>query len=316
MMPTSTTSWTVHNLGVERLFALQGPSTVDTALVDFCRPFMVLAAFFTQKPSIMSEPSWRNLTPQQSLNKNMLAIQYPATYPGVSFFMGILADLPALYLQCDQCIRIVKVEPFGPSPADVATIWTKARRLRFKLQKWKSNWSRDENNKAYESSLHRHVKLSKTDWLSQNPVKGSDIFETMLTLAYFYCTVILLTSIPLSLLQAGLRNTEFCPQSALECDYTASSRTALSDIEKSIQGILRGSTHYLELPHPAQPPADFYLLFPLRIARRASIQFFKSSELVELDAAIAGMQSIHPKGIWAKMDFGGRFSGHHAGLFG
>lgn len=70
--PSSKTSWMAHIRGLESLFTLRGPlkmgdcPALDQALFEASRPVMRLAAFFTQTPSLMSEPAWRPITPLNS----------------------------------------------------------------------------------------------------------------------------------------------------------------------------------------------------------------------------------------------------------
>ena len=304
----------IHILGLERLFALRGPlmtekSTIlDRVLLESCRPLMILAAFFTQRPSLMGKPEWKLTTEPQDYDGSRNLFQTFLAQSDSSFLMGILAELPALYLQCNTCIELAKR---NKSPdAHVSVIWSRMQQLQQELQGWKEKWNNYYSNKVRESKPTKVVDpiMAWTTVFHFSSVELANIF------IMYHAVVILLTNIPMSLLKAGLGlNLSF---STTWDGHVMGLSQSLSDAETSARSICRSVEYYIQLLEPLQAPPDFYLFFPVHVARRTLFQLGHSSELTWLADAFEKMKLRFPMGLWANKDFDNRFSGFQEGLFG
>ena len=310
----------IHILGLERLFALQGPlntmniTVLARVLLELCRPVMILAAFFTQRPSLMSEPEWRVTTQPQNPDGSPSLFQTSVAVSDMSFLMEILAELPALFIQCNKCIRLSGAKSSFPPPADVTMIWARVRHLQIELQAWKEKWDENHQSEVYET-------LPTTTVDSAQIKAWTNVFyfnsvELAVTFTMYHSVIILLTGIPISLLQVGLLGPYFSVSRTLNYYGGSVSQSPLSDVETSIRSICRSIEYYLQFLQPSQAPADFYLFFPIHVAQRASIQLGHSSELAWLAEAQEMMKSRYAIGVWANMVFANRFNGFHEGLFG
>ena len=322
MIPGSKFSWMTHVLGLESLFASQGPlaaedrTPLDQALLDLCRPLMILVSFFTQKPSLMSEPGWQIV--KQSHGPDQGACWFQGSVAGceLSFLMEILAKLPALFLRCDDCVRIATTNCCPPPPADVSTIWSRVRRLQQDLQAWEASSNYDGQEQVIGS-----LPLQEVDSTLANDVGWTTVFsfkdmEHATTFNMYHTAIILLTSIPISLLEAGLFDlhpSDFC---VWDDNLGNASQSLSSRVEKSVHSICRSIEYYICVQEPMRPPADYYIFFPIHVARRASLRMALSPELSFLTDAAKRMKSRYPAGVWANMDLDNCFSGCQEGLFG
>lgn len=301
-----------HILGLESLFASRGTVAAaemthhDQIILEWCRPLMILAAFFTRKPSLMNEPVFRKTV-------------HPYESGGaldLSFLMSVLAELPAIFLQCDACVGATTKKPFVSQSTDVMMIWAKVRELQEGLRAWKDAWNEDVDSKMWEV-----MPFSGVDSIKANDMSWTTVFHfsnTPAALAHtmYHSTVILLTSIPLSLLSAGLFDNGASLLAEEDCKASDMNEALLLEARTSIQSIYRSTEYYLHHLQPGQAPADFYLFFPLNVARRASIKLAYQSELAYLEEAFESMKKKFPKGMWVLNSILNRFNGHEEGLFG
>ena len=320
IMPTGKSSWMIHVLGLERLFALQGPliteksTALDRLLVDSCRPLMILAAFFTQRPSLMGKPEWKVTTPP-SLISNAIphVFQTSIAVSDVSFLMGILAELPAIFLQCDECIRLAKRMKHSPH-TQVSMIWYRVEQLEREVRVWKDKWI--DNNPKEVCITSPATMIGSTQDIAGTKVFQFGSVELATTFTMYHTVLILLRSIPISLLKAGLELSFSASTTTSDYDGMLNLSQLISDVRISVRSICRSMQYYIHFLRPSQAPVDFYLFFPMHVARRASTQLGYSPELAWLIDAFEVMRSSYPMGVWAHMDFANRFSGLHEGLFG
>lgn len=323
MMPGSKFSWMTHVLGLECLFASQGPlaakdrNPLDQALLDLCRPLMILVSFFTQKPSLMSEPRWRQVV-KQSQGPEHGACWFQGSVAGVdlSFLMGVLAELPALFLRCDDCVRIATTKSFPPPPADVSMIWSRVRQLQQDLQAWEASPNYDGREEVLGN-----MPLQEVDPTLANDVGWTSVFsfkdmEHATTFNMYHTAIILLTSIPLSLLEAGLFDLHPSDFSVRNDNLGSAFQPLSFKVKTSVHSICRSIEYYIGVQEPVRPPADYYMFFPIHTARRASLRMALSPELAFLTDASKRMRSRYPRGVWANMNLDNRFSGYQEGLFG
>ena len=322
MMPASKFSWMTHVLGLECLFASQGPlaaedrNPLDQALLDLCRPLMILVSFFTQKPSLMSEPGWQIVKQSQGLDKGACWFQGSVAGFDLSFLMGVLAELPALFLRCDDCVRIATANSCAAPPADVSMIWSKVRQLQQDLLAWGASSNYDGQEK-----VAGNLPLQEVDSTLANDVGWTTVFsfkdmEHAATFNMYHTAIILLSSIPISLLDAGLFDLHPSDFSIWSDNLVGASQSLSSKVETSVHSICRSIEYYICIQEPMRPPADYYIFFPIHVARRASLRMALSPELAFLSDASKRMKSRYPTGVWANMDLGNRFSGYQEGLFG
>ena len=279
---------------------------LDRALLEWCRPVMIVGAFFTQRPSIMGQPEWTAALTSQQRRELGLAFD-------MFILMNVLAELPALFVQCDEYFSLTKTKSSVSAPVQTTLTWNKVSRLQQQLLDWNNAWY--DNNKIRHSkmSLNRPSKNHTPLWTT---VFYFDSAEAAIQFSMYHSAMILLTSIPISLIQANLLGPKVSvPNNS--ASYTSSYSQALfSDVLLSIHCICRSIEYYLQDLEPPQAPQDFYLFFPVHVARRASTQHGYSSELAYLAEAFELMTSKFSKGVWANTDFGDRFDGSKEGMFG
>ncbi|MCJ1471619.1 hypothetical protein MMC13_000259 [Lambiella insularis] len=312
IMPSSNSSWTVHILGLERLFALRGPSfavegtVLDLVMLETCRPVMILGAFFTRKPSVMGQPEWKALAKPQESDRTTHLFQSSTKEDDMSFLMEILAEIPALFQLCDNCIQTA--EPRQPSSATIGMIWSRAKQLQQELHAWKEKWHSVHLSEVYETLSTTAVNLyQSTAWTTIFYFSSVEVANTFIM---YHPVVSLLTSIPTSLLKAGLGLQCSGPTSCISAEQS------LPDVKVSVQNICRSIEYYLHFLQASQAPPDFFLFFPLHVARRTAKQLGYSSELAWLDDVYEVARLQFPLGICANKDFGDRFNGSGEGLFG
>lgn len=301
-----------HILGLESLFASRGTVAAaemthrDQIILEWCRPLMILGAFFTRRPSLMNEPVFKKTV---HLCESGGALD-------LSFLMSVLAELPAVFLQCDACVGATTKKPFVSQSTDVTLIWAKVRELQESLRAWKDVWNEDVDPKLWEV-----MPISGVDSIKANDVTWTTVFHFSKTAAaiahnMYHSTVILLTSIPLSLLSAGLFDNRPSLLAEEHCKASDMNEALLLEARTSIRSIYRSTEYYLHHLQPGQAPADFYLFFPLHVARRASIKLAYPSELAFLTEAFENMKKKFPKGMWVTNSTVNRFNGYEEGLFG
>ena len=319
-MPTSQSSWMTHILGLERLFALRGPlmtensTLLDRAVLETCRPLMILGAFFTQRPSLMGKPEWQVITQPQGPEISPFLCQRSIAVSDLDFLMGIVAELPTLFQQCDKCIRFARTKSSPPQPTHVIIVWTRVGQLQQELQAWKEKWSDIHQSEVYETLPITTV--DSTQVMPWTTVFYFNNVELAITFTMYHSVVILLTSILTSLVEVGILGPPFSASSISDYHGVSVNQSLLSDVETSVRSICRSVEYYLQFLQPCQAPADFYLFFPMHVARRASIKLGHSSELAWLADAFKVMRSRYPMGVWVNMDFANHFSGFQEGLFG
>ena len=310
-MPTGKASWLSHILGLERLFASRRPSItepstrLDSALLETCRPFLIIASFFTQTPSVMREPRWKVHLALPSLEGSSILSQTSVTATDINLLIGILAELPPLFLQCNELIQLVKANSLPPSLVSVSDLWSRASELHQQLLSWQEKWDPNRKNEAFET-------LPVTKVNSTHTTPWTNVFNfsnAALAIVFnmYHSVVILLNSIPIHLIDAGITD----PSSSIlsNSDCSISTKTSVHSICRSVE-------YYLQFLQPSEAPVDYYLFFPMHVARRACIQQGYSAELAWLDDAFQAMKSKYGMGVWASMDLDNRFSGSHEGLFG
>ena len=322
MMPGSKFSWMTHVLGLECLFASQGPlaaedrNPLDQALLDLCRPLMILVSFFTKKPSLMSKPEWQIV--KQSRGPDQGACWFQSSVAGfdLSFLMGLLAELPALFLRCDDCVRIATTKTAPPPLADVNMIWSRVRQLQQDLQVWEASSNYDGQEKAIGNLPLHEVDPALANNLGWTTVFSFKDMEHAATFNMYHTVIILLTSIPISLLEAGLFDLHPSDVSVWNENLGSASQSLSLKVKKSVHNICRSIEYYVCFQEPVRPPADYYIFFPIHVARRASFRMALSPELAYLTDASKRVKSRYPAGLWANMDLDNRFSGYQEGLFG
>ena len=319
ILPTGKTSWISHILGLEHLFALLQPSKLEGkhsfeyAMLKSCQPVMILGAFFTQKPSIMGDPAWRAAMRDQGRH-NTINMTETRTSPSLSFLMDILAELPQLFMHCDECTLSTRTESVKTSPQFVAALCSRVSHLRKTIADWKDEWDSEFRGKMYEIlSTNEANSIQILGWITVFYFSSVDV---AITFAMYHSVVILVNGIAAALFEAGL----WIPFGS-ECNgfkpcAEFSSEMVLASIRSSIRSICRTVEYNLHTTQSAREHADFYLFFPIHVARRASIQFRQSPETTWLTKAFEIMRLSYPMGIWANMDFGDRFNGLGEGMFG
>ena len=321
-MPGTKSSWTTHILGLERLFALRGPwnfansATLDRALLEICRPVMIVAAFYTQKPSLMSKPEWKAVA--QPLDLGETSFQNPQSNAAsdLVFLAGFLAALPALYVECEDCIEVVKTNPSLPPRTRAEVIWSKARQLQQELQAWKENWDDHYCQSEICQNWHPGLVLGLTVSINRTTSSPLESVELATTFAIYHSVVILLISIPIRFCQAGLLGHTTSVPGGSDIQGHSRDPRQVFNVKTSILSIYSAARYLLQSTVPSQAPADLVLFFPVHVARRASIQLGLSAELALMSDAFQMMRVKYPMGVCANMDFDDRFSGFQEGLFG
>ena len=319
ILPTGKTSWMSHILGLERLFALCRPSKLERdfsfehAMVKSCRPVMILGAFFTRKPSLMGDPAWKAMMRDQGCH-DTLNVTERWTSPSLSFLLDTLAKLPQLFTYCDECTLSSRREPAKTSPQFIAALCSRVGHLQKIMRDWKDQWDFNLHDNMYEVlSTNEPERLRISDWKTVFYFSSVDV---AITFGMYHSVVILVNSIAAVLIQAGFWISSRSEYDIIKPRVEISSQIVLASIRSSIQNICRTIEYHLHTTHLSQEHADYYLFFPIHVARRASIQLRQSVEATWLTEALEAMRLRYPMGIWAGMDFGDRFNGIGEGMFG
>ena len=285
----------------------ENSTILDHVLLESCRPLLILGAFFTQRPSLMSKPEWKVMQPRGSDEKTHFS-QASSAASYMSYLIEILAKLPALFLQCNECIGYSKTEP--SSHTYVSTLWNTAKQLQEELQNWKEKWDNDHRNEIY--LVLPSTAVNSNHIMAWNTILQYSSVELAITVTMYHTVIILVTSIPQSLLKIA----SFPSSSTFTISDNPIIIHPLPNIPNSIHIICRTIEYFLHLLQPSQAPADYYLFFPMHVARRASVQMGFSLELAWLTDAFEMMRLRFPMDVWASMDFKDQFSGLEEGLFG
>ena len=322
MIPTSNSSWITHIIGLERLFALHGPFTAKSSigigrdLLAICGPPLIIGSFFTQIPSLMAEPRWSPASQSRTLRR-LDQSNNPTGLSDIDHVLDILAKLPALFLRCNEMIRLEKLESSSPSPIRVSKVWSRVVYLQQTLRTWVEEWYKNNLSEIHETIPTMKVNSSQNlDWKHVFSFSNIDLAAAF---TMYHSVVILLNSVPIHLLSHNLPDpgdpshpTAKVPDFGADSEY----QVLVSSTRTSVRNICRSIEYYLHSLQPEQAPPDYYLFFPIHVARRASIRQDFSVERAWLNDAFAAMKSKFSKGVWANMHFGDRFSGLEEGLFG
>ena len=322
-MPLSRSTWINHFHGLERLFTLRGSqindwnTTLDQDLLTWCRPLMIIAAFFTQQPSIMRLPEWKAIAVLPKSDEGLSSHRGTPVTADMWALMDVLAEIPALYQVCNKQLENASQMDLSSSPIDLNSILMRVRQLQDGLLVWESQW--ECSHLVYEhppgvplNSAHgAQTQLWTTSLYFDHP-------ESAYTFNMYHSIIILLASITTEPLQAAPLDHQILGSGILDRPSTRTNvpQPCLPNITESIHSICRSVEYYLRILQPSQAPPDYYLFFPIHVARRASLRLSRSSELACLDNATRSMKARFSNGVWAKMDFGDRFNGSKEGLFG
>ncbi|KAL8823445.1 MAG: hypothetical protein Q9191_005850 [Dirinaria sp. TL-2023a] len=305
-------SWLAHIRGLERLFALHKPLTTETstelgsAMLATCRPLLIIGSFFTQTPSVMRQPEWKANAPPQAPDENAIL---SASAPDIDLLMGVLAEIPQLFSDGNELTRLSDEERSPALFARVSNLWARKKSMQQNLETWHSKWYT-----AHQEQISETVPTTRLNTTHATPwTTVYSFYNPTLAILFslYHSIILLLNSIPLSLLKAGL------PDPSPSTPWNLSDgESPLSATQTSIHSISRSIEYYLQSLAPSQAPVDYYLFFPIHVARRACVQQGYPAELAWLDEAYAAMKARYTQGVWAKMDFADRFSGLQEGLFG
>lgn len=313
-MPTSKRSWIVHIQGLEHIFALRGPLTVensskfDRALLESFRPIMILGALFTGKPSLMSSNEWCATTKTHEFMARPELFRTSIPSPDISFLLSVLAQLPGLLMERDRCLRLAKTEQSARTYGNILCV--RFAQLWRELKTWKEMWDLNHQKSVYKivpSSGTCSISIrSWTYAFSFADIKVAEAF------VIYQVVVILLAGISLQLCEPGLS----LSYPTLGGFDSLSECSLISDIEMSAMNICRSVESHFQLYQTSQGQPDFYLLFPMHVARQA---FNNLGWLFEL-AWLSGLfDMVLPKitmGLWTDLDISDKVVGTYIGQFG
>ncbi len=306
-MPTSRRSWIVHILGLEQLFALWGPvafrnsSILDRALLESFRAIMILGALFTGKPSLMSKEEWDvTISPQDLMARPELFMTSTVT-PDISLLLRLLAQLPQFVLERDSCFQ--QMADGLSSHTKLNTVWALIIQLWQDLKSWKENWDINHQKCIFKAILFPSVCLTSNGALAT----GFDFTDIKVAEAFvmYHVVVILLAGVSLPLFESSFCLS--CP--VLDAFEGVSESSLISDIKISAMNICRSIESHFRLYQSSQGRPDFYLLFPMHVARQAFNDLDSSSEL---DCLSQLFDIVLPKttmGIWTEMNLSDKVIG-------
>ena len=307
-----------HILGLERLFALRGPlKPVDSPMIyrffqESLRPLLIHSAFFMRRPSIMGRPEWKASSQLPDFEGRTDQVRGPMVipyHPDMDFLMDVLAVIPALYVQYEECLRLAGTGRLQSLSEGVNAFQAATAQQQERLHIWKENWDEIHEHDMCEIKPTITKDFAPASlWQTAFRFK-SDEMAARFTM--FHTTVILLNNIPAALLDAGLLQQPTSSEPGPDLW-----RPLLPETKTSVHNICRSIEHYLQFLRPSQAPADFYLYFPMHIARRACRQSGYPSELAWLEKAFELMKSRFPMGMYVNMNFPDNFSGLRPSLFG
>lgn len=259
----------------------------------------------------MGQPEWE-ATSYSSVQGKSNSSPTSLGFPNLDVLLKMLADLSTFF---HECIRVVRLGEASPPPlADITELWARVRQLQKESRTWREHWDQNYQNGVSATLPITRVKSTHiTAWTTSLCFNSVDL---AIKFTWYNAVKILLNSIPIYLHKHSIVDAS-CP-TVRTSDFKISDRTPsfASDTKKSIRSICRSIEYYLHSLDPSEAPPDYYLFFPIHVARRASIQLSFFPELHWLDDASEAMKLKYIKGVWANMDFGDQFSGLREGLFG
>lgn len=323
-MPNANSSWLAHIGGLERLFALQGPPRseernrlLDRALANTCRPVLILAAFFTGKPSIMGQRGWKARTQCEELDE----VRSGDAVKDMAFLMDLLAELPAIFRDCDECIACTEpglfLSPPPPALVDLTSLWDRITHLQHELRAWKAVWDLTHQNDVMETITAAGVEsvdsALATPWPTALQFSSIELANTF---TMSHAVSILLHSCPTALLAANVLPPPPYPSCTPPSPSTHPYSSPFDLTTSSIHSIGATIAYYLSLSSPQPTQVDYHLFFPLHVARRAAARLGEGEQVAWLGSAEGVMRERYSMGLWANMDFEDRFGGGGEGMFG
>ena len=309
MMPSTSSSWIAHILGLERLFVHRGPLTIDNsslldrALLESYRPIMVLGAFFTQRPSLMCRDEWKSTTLPLDRVTRPDWFSMPDKAPELSCLMDQLAQLPGLFQ--DRTKLLQQADATGFSHKLESKVWTKIVELLHCLHTWKRRWDTDHQSQVHK--VRPAAEVSQCHWPA---VFEFDHINVANAFVMYHAAVILLTSVPLTLRKAGLQ-----PPNSNPASPSFGESQLVADMETSANSICRSLEHHVQLLFSSPTQRDFHVFFPAHVARQALVNMGRLAQLDWLDEVLAVVFSKTGLGMWTNMEISDHLFGSHEGLF-
>lgn len=259
----------------------------------------------------MAESSWRVKAKAYNHASEPVSIQEPGVLSDASFLMDVLAQLPALFTHSNQCIQQAFIASSPAVSARVCAIWANIEQLRQHLRAWKVDWDYRTRSQIISSPPFdaSHVSPSKL------VIHFRDI-KVATTFSLYHSVHLLLNSIVAPLIQASLVSQSFQGPYSSGCLDGSLDQQILADDRRSIYSICSSIDCFLQQQLSLQTLPDYYLFFPLHVAKRAAVRQDLTTDIEYLKIKYDSMISKYPMGVWANMDFGNRFNGRGDGLFG
>ena len=257
----------------------------------------------------MGKPEWKVNPPPQILDGTSSSLQSLSVISDLDPVLSTLAELPALFQKGNELIRLVEAGS-SPSYKEVFVIWTKVKAIKQGLHIWKENWSENHASEVYEALPITQAKSESTVfWINDLYFSRA---ELAIAFTFYHSAIILVNSISISLYHVGLFDLPYsiCGTSASDLDSIRRS------VRTSVHSICRSIEYYLQFLQPIEAPVDYYMFFPMHVAKRATVQESLSAECKWLEDAFEAMKAKFRLGVWANMTMGNRFSGFEEGLFG
>ncbi len=253
----------------------------------------------------MSKVEWRAIIQPRDLGARPDTSSTSTDMPDLYCLMELLAQVPALLLERDKCLRLAKNDtcPRGPE----SKLCTEVAQLRHSLQAWKGRWDGYHQSKIHEVLPVTNVESTRI--VSWKTVFDFEDVEVANTFVMYHVVMILLTSIPLSLQKAGLH-----PASQVLTSFDSISFDGshlITDIETSSISICRSLEHHLRLLQSSRSQRDYHVFFPVHVLRRTLAPMGRRSELEWLEDIFKTMLSKTSLGIWADMEIPNIFIGFH-----
>jgi hypothetical protein len=146
LVPSGRTSWLMHIQGLERLLEIRGPAShanpFSRRILQGIRRMLIFASLYTEKPSVLSRPEWKNLE-WESDNIQHSTDQYLLT---------ILADCPALLNLREDMIRQLEAEQTTSALYLRQKALEMGNELLSELQTWHSCWIEPRQRPANDAN--------------------------------------------------------------------------------------------------------------------------------------------------------------------
>ena len=269
------------------------------ALVEVCRPFMILASFFTQTPSVMSQPEWKMTPLNEASGEDRSSCS--GAVSDLDFLLEIFADLPVLFRQTEECMQYAQSTDTSPSFAKISIIYNRVRHLKQELQNVRERlYGGQCGNISATLSTITTPSVETMPWVKAYCFNS---VEHAITFTMYHTAIILANTVPILLLHAALLGRQYTMYVASNGDQNVSVQGLCTETKASIHNICRSIDYYLQFLHPSDAPADYYLLFPIYVARQASIKQSYSVEAAWLKHAMKAMKSKYSMGMCANIDF-------------